>query len=235
MLSVAILAGGLATRLQHITRTIPKSMIEICGEPFAHWQMKKLAQAGIIDVVYCVGHKSDMIEEFLGDGSKYGVKIAYSHDGPKQLGTGGAIIKALPYLGDKFMVLYGDSYLQIDYTKVQEKHEESGKPALMTVFANNGKFDTSNVNFSGGVLRHYQKGNESLDMKHIDYGLSCFDMSVFSSYDSNIPLDLAQIFTDLVSKDLLVGYEAEERFYEIGSHQGILDFAAYVERNRSEL
>jgi MurNAc alpha-1-phosphate uridylyltransferase len=235
MLAVAILAGGLATRLQPMTNDVPKSMIEIRGEPFVHWQIKKLAQAGIVDIVFCVGHKSQMIKEFLGDGSQYGVKINYSHDGPTQLGTGGAIIKALPYLGDKFMVLYGDSYLQIDYTKVQEKQEQSGKPALMTVFANNGKFDASNVNFSGGVLRHYQKGNSSLEMNYIDYGLSCFEMSVFSSYDSSIPLDLAQIFTDLSSKDLLAGYEAEERFYEIGSQQGILDFAAYVERNRSEL
>jgi N-acetyl-alpha-D-muramate 1-phosphate uridylyltransferase len=235
MLSVAILAGGLATRLRPLTKTIPKSMIEICGEPFIHWQTKKLAQAGIVDIVYCVGYKSEMIEEFLGDGSQYGVKVSYSHDGPKQLGTGGAIIKALPYLGEKFMVLYGDSYLQIDYAKVQEKHEESSRPALMTVYANSGKFDASNVNFSGGVLRNYQKGNTSLEMTHIDYGLSCFDKSVFSSYDSSVPVDLAQIFTDLVSKDLLAGYEVEERFYEIGSHQGILDFAAHVERNRSEL
>ena len=222
MLPVAILAGGLATRLRPITRTIPKAMIEICGEPFAHWQMKKLAQAGVIDIVYCVGYKSEMIENFVGDGSKYGMNVEYSYDGPKQLGTGGAIIKALPYLGDKFMVLYGDSYLNIDYTKVQEAHEVSGKPALMTVYANNGKFDKSNVNFTGGVLRHYQKGNVSLEMTHIDYGLSCFDVSVFSSYDSNIPLDVAQIFTDLASKDLLAGFEVEERFYEIGSRQGIL-------------
>ena len=235
MLPAVILAGGLATRLRPITRTIPKSMIEICGEPFAHWQMKKLAQGGVVEIVYCVGYKSEMIEKFLGDGSQYGVNVKYSHDGSKQLGTGGAIIKALPYLGDKFMVLYGDSYLQIDYKKVQERYEESGKPALMTVYANNGKFDASNVNFTGGVLRHYQKGNASVEMTHIDYGLSCFDMSVFSSYDSSIPFDLAQIFTDLASKDLLAGFEAKERFYEIGSHQGILDFAAYVERNRSEL
>lgn len=235
MLPVAILAGGLATRLRPITRTIPKAMITICGEPFAHWQMKKLAQAGVIDIVYCVGYKSEMIENFVGDGSKYGMNVEYSYDGPKQLGTGGAIIKALPYLGDKFMVLYGDSYLKIDYTKVQEAHEVSGKPALMTVYANNGKFDKSNVNFTGGVLRHYQKGNASIEMTHIDYGLSCFDVSVFSSYDSKIPLDVAQIFTDLASKDLLAGFEVEERFYEIGSRQGILDFAAYLERNQNEV
>jgi len=235
MLPVAILAGGLATRLRPITETIPKSMIEIYGKPFAHWQMKKLAQAGVTEIVYCVSYKSEIIEEFLGDGSRYGVKIRYSHDGPKQLGTGGAIIKALPYLGDKFMVLYGDSYLLIDYSKVLEMFEKSYKPALMTLYANYGEFDASNVDFTGGVLRSYQKGIATPEMTHIDYGLSCFKAAVFSKYSFGLPLDLAQVCTDLASKDLLAGYETEERFYEIGSHQGILDFTSYVERNLSEL
>jgi NDP-sugar pyrophosphorylase family protein len=235
MLPVAILAGGLATRLRPLTETIPKSMIEICGYPFAHWQTKLLAKAGVLEIVYCVAYKSEMIEEFLGDGSKYGVQIRYSHDGPKQLGTGGAIIKALPDLGNRFMVLYGDSYLPIDFSKVENRYEESHKPALMTVYANNGKFDSSNVDYTGGVIYRYQKGTESSEMTHIDYGLSCFDQEVFLNYNLDSPLDLAQVFTELASQKLLAGYEADERFYEIGSRQGILDFKAYVERNLSEL
>jgi MurNAc alpha-1-phosphate uridylyltransferase len=235
MLPVAILAGGLATRLRPITETVPKSMIEICGEPFAHWQMKLLAKAGVEEIVYCVAYRSAMIERFLGDGSQYGVKIRYSHDGPKQLGTGGAVIQALPHLGHKFMVLYGDSYLPIDYSKVEKEYAESQKPALMTLYANNGKFDVSNVDFSGGVLNRYQKGIDLAEMTHIDYGLSCFEASVFSNYAVNLPLDLGQICTDLASSKQLAGYELFERFYEIGSHQGILDFAAYAERNLSEL
>jgi MurNAc alpha-1-phosphate uridylyltransferase len=235
MLPVAILAGGLATRLRPLTETVPKSMIEICGYPFAHWQTKLLAKAGVLEIVYCVAYKSEMIEEFLGDGSKYGIKIRYSHDGPKQLGTGGAIIKALPYLKNRFMVLYGDSYLPIDFSKVENKFEESHKPALMTVYENNGRFDSSNVDFTGGVLNRYQKGIELPEMTHIDYGLSCFDESIFSNYNLDLPLDLAQIFTELASQKLLAGYEADERFYEIGSRQGILDFTAYIERNLSEL
>jgi MurNAc alpha-1-phosphate uridylyltransferase len=235
MLPVAILAGGLATRLRPITATIPKSMIEICGKPFAHWQTKHLVAAGVREIVYCVSYKSELIEEFLGDGSNYGVKITYSHDGPKQLGTGGAIVKALPKLGEKFMVVYGDSYLPIDYSKVIDKYEESQKPALMTVYANNGRFDSSNVDFKDGVLNEYKKGITSPEMTHIDYGLSCFNKSVFSDCALDLPLDLAQICTDLASQNLLAGYEADERFYEIGSCQGILDFTEFVERNLNEL
>ena len=235
MLPVAILAGGLATRLRPLTETVPKSMIEICGHPFAHWQTKQLAKAGVSEIVYCVGYKSELIEGFLGDGSKYGLRIRYSHDGLKQLGTGGAIFKALPYLGNKFMVLYGDSYLPIDYSEIEKGYDDCKKPALMTVYANSGRFDASNVDFSGGILNRYQKGMNTREMTHIDYGLSCFDKSVFSEYALDLPLDLAQICTNLASNNQLAGYEVFERFYEIGSPQGILDFKAYIERNLSEL
>jgi len=235
MLPVAILAGGLATRLRPLTETVPKSMIEICGYPFAHWQTKQLAKAGVLEIVYCVAYKSEMIEGFLGDGSKYGIKIRYSHDGHKQLGTGGAIVKALPHLGDKFMVLYGDSYLPIDYSEIEKQFVDCEKLALMTVYENSGRFDESNVDFAGGVLNRYQKGMNTREMTHIDYGLSCFDESIFSNYPLDLSLDLAQICSDLASDNQLAGYEVFERFYEIGSQQGILDFTAYIERNLSEL
>jgi len=235
MLSVAILAGGLATRLRPLTETVPKSMIEICGHPFAHWQTKQLVKAGVSEIVYCVGYKSDLIEGFLGDGSKYGIKISYSNDGSQQLGTGGAIVKALPHLGNKFMVLYGDSYLPIDYSVIEKEYTNCKKLALMTVYANNGRFDVSNVDFAGGILNRYQKGLNTREMTHIDYGLSCFDKSVFSKYAWDLPLDLAQICTNLASDNQLAGYEVFDRFYEIGSLQGILDFTAYIERNLSEL
>jgi len=235
MLTVAILAGGFATRIRPLTETIPKSMIEICGQPFVHWQMKQLAKAGVTEVVFCVAYKSEAIVDFVGDGSNYGVRVRYSHDGPNQLGTGGAIVKALPLLDKKFFVLYGDSYLPIDYSKIFRIYVDSNKPALMTVYANHGRFDASNVDFSGGELRRYQKGLNSTEMTHIDYGLNCFDESVFSRFSSTVTLDLGEVCSHLASQNLLAGYEVVERFYEIGSHQGIKDFTTFVERNMSDL
>jgi len=235
MLTVAILAGGFATRVRPLTETIPKSMIEIHGQPFVHWQMRQLAKAGVTEVIFCVAYRADAIIEFLGDGSNYGMRVRYSHDGPNQLGTGGAIVKALPLLGKQFLVLYGDSYLPTDYSKIIKVYCDSNKPALMTVYANHGRFDASNVDFTNGELRRYQKGINSPEMTHIDYGLTCFDESVFSRYSPAITLDLAEICTQLASQNLLAGYEVEERFYEIGSHKGIVDFTEYVERNMSEL
>jgi len=235
MIPLAILAGGLATRLRPITEVIPKSLIEIEGKPFVHWQLLQLAKAGFTSIVLCVSYKSDLIESYLGSGARYGLKIQYSHDGPSQVGTGGAIIKALPLLGDKFMVLYGDSYLPINYQLVERKFFACEEPALMTVYMNKGKYDSSNVTFSNGKLISYKKETKSPDYTYIDYGLSCFDHLIFEKYLRDEPLDLGQIFTDLSAQKMLAGYEATERFYEIGSHQGIREFSAYVEGNLNEL
>ena len=233
MLPLAILAGGLATRLHPLTETIPKSMIKISGYPFVHWQMKLLAQQGVSEVIFCVAHKSKMISDFVGDGSQYGLKVQYSYDGEEQLGTGGAIRKSLPLLGDKFMVLYGDSYLPIKFKLIENAFHDSGKPALMTVFLNEGKFDTSNVVFSNGDIKEYTKGKISQDIRYVDYGLSCYESKVFHSIEKHKPQDLGNICSELANQNLLAGYEVKDRFYEIGSFQGIEDFEKYMERNRN--
>jgi NDP-sugar pyrophosphorylase family protein len=235
MYQIAILAGGLATRLRPITNSIPKSMIDICGKPFAHWQMKLLEKAGYTDVVYCVGYKSDVIKDFLGSGIKYNLKITYSHDGETQLGTGGAIFKALPLLGEKFSVIYGDSYLPIDFGKVEDTFSRSEKLAQMTIYSNKEALDTNNIVFQNGDVVRYQKGTFSKDMTHIDFGFNCFDRLSFSRYPANLSFDLGEICCDLARKKMLAGYEVFERFYEVGSPQGLIDFSTYVERNIDEL
>ena len=235
MLPVAILAGGLATRLRPLTDTLPKAMIEICGAPFVDWQLKLLAKNGVGKVVFCVAYKSEMIQDFVGDGSKYGIDVTYSEDGPSLLGTGGAIRGALPRLGADFMVLYGDSYLPIDYKAVETAFYSTPKPALMTVYRNGDLVHPRNVIFVQGELRKYDKGFPDEGMAHIDYGLSIFDASVFMPYSNGAKIDLAEICTTLSSAGLLAGYEVQERFYEIGSLRGIRDFTAYIERNRNVL
>lgn len=231
MLEMAILAGGLATRLGSLTELVPKSLIEIQNRPFIDWQLQLLSRSGIEKVVICLGHKSEMIQDFVGDGSRYGINIVYSFDGPTQLGTGGAIRKALPLLSDEFMVMYGDSYLPTDFKAIEAAFRSIGKPALMTVFYNKGSFDVSNVLFVNGDLKKYSKADPMPDMSHIDYGVSTFKRSVFESYAQDAPIDLSNICQDLSYSGSLAGYEVRERFYEIGSLEGIDDFREYVERN----
>lgn len=220
-LPVAILAGGLATRLRPITEKVPKLLIEVAGEPFFSHQIRLLRRAGLTRLVLCVGYLGERIVELYGDGSRHGVRIEYSFDGPKLLGTGGALIRALPKLGPAFYTLYGDSYLPIDYRAVGEHFLASGRLGLMTVYENRGLYDTSNVWFEGGEIRAYDKKARLPEMRHIDYGLGAFRAGAFDGFPADQVVDLAQIQKALQARGQLAGYQVRERFYEIGSPAGL--------------
>lgn len=222
-LPVAILAGGLATRLRPITEKIPKLLIEVAGEPFFSHQLRLLKAAGLSRFVLCVGFLGEKIADFYGDGKKWGVQIDYAFDGPKLLGTGGALIRALPKLGDAFYVLYGDSYLPIDYRAVGEFFLRSNKLGLMTVFENRERYDASNVWFENGEIKVYDKKIRTTQMQHIDYGLGLFHAEAFSDFPRDTVVDLADVQKSLVSRGELAGYEIAQRFYEIGSHAGLAE------------
>ena len=217
---VAILAGGLATRLRPITEKIPKSLVPVAGRPFLAHQLELLHARGIRHAVLCVGHLGEMIERDFGHES-FGVKLDYSFDGPKLLGTGGAVKRALPMLGNDFFVLYGDSYLPIEYRPVAEFFRQSGRLGCMTVYRNEGRYDTSNVVFGDGEIKVYDKKARLPEMHHIDYGLSLFKAAAFNGYSAEQPLDLAEVMGKLVREKQLAGYEVTERFYEIGSPAGL--------------
>jgi len=216
MLPIAILAGGLATRLGDVTKTIPKALLPIAGKPFIVHQLELLRAAGITEVVMCVAHLADQIEGAIGDGHDYGMRVQYYHD--KLLGTGGALRNALPLLGDEFLVMYGDSYLLCDYAGIARAWQQSGKLGLMTVFENHGQYDASNVEFREGRVLRYEKGVSG--MTHIDWGLGAFRAAAFAGYPDG-KLDLQRVYQDLLAKDQLFGYEVSDRFYEIGSHSGL--------------
>ena len=229
-LPVAILAGGMATRLRPITEKIPKLLVEVAGEPFFSHQLRLLRSAGLTHIVLCVGYLGQQIVDLYGDGAKWGVKIDYAFDGPKLLGTGGALIAALPKLGAAFFVLYGDSYLPIDYQAVGDFFLRSGQPGLMTVYENHGRYDTSNVWFEAGEIKVYDKKNKVPQMHHIDYGLGVFRAAAFDGFPRNAVVDLAEVQKSLVARHQLAGYEIKQRFYEIGSHEGLQELDALLRR-----
>ena len=230
MLPVAILAGGLATRLRPLTETIPKALVEINGEPFLAHQLRLLRRSGIERVVLCAAYRGEQIREYAGDGRAFGLRVEYSFDGPQLLGTAGAIRRALPLLGDNFFVLYGDSYLPCDYASVERTFLASKMAALMTIFPNSDRWDTSNVEFSGGRIRAYDKVNRTAAMRHIDYGLGVFRRDVFEALPEGQPVDLASVYRDLVRRRELMAYEVPMRFYEIGSPEGMRELAEFLAR-----
>jgi NDP-sugar pyrophosphorylase family protein len=227
MLPVAILAGGLATRLRPITETIPKALVDVAGKSFIDWQLKYLGAQGVRDVVLCVGYLGELIQEVIGNGERFGLRVQYSFDGAKLLGTGGAIKKALPLMGESCFVLYGDSYLPIDFSLVQQTYKKSGLPALMTVLKNSNQWDKSNVLFVDGKLVEYNKREPRPDMAYIDYGLGMVSASVFDTYPNDEPFDLADVYQNLSQQGHLAGFEVHERFYEIGSHSGLKETEDY--------
>ncbi len=228
MFPVAILAGGLATRLRPITQKIPKSLIEIDGEPFLGHQLRMLAGQGIVRVTLCIGHLGEMLQDYAGDGSRFGIELTYSPDGPQLRGTAGAVEQARPMLGGTFFVLYGDSYLPCDYRAVQRAFEQSGKAALMTVNHNRDLGDASNVRFEDGRILEYNKRDRSAEMQHIDYGLGVFRAAAFDSVPKQGACDLADLYQKLLAEGSLAGFEVDQRFYEIGSFQGIEELSAYL-------
>ena len=231
MLPVAILAGGLATRLRPITEKIPKSLIEVAGKPFIFHQLQYLRKEGIRKVVLCLGYLCEMIQEEVGDGSKFDLDITYSYDGDFLLGTGGSIKKALPILDENFYVLYGDSFLPIHFKPIEDFFFKCKKPALMTIILNENKWDKSNVMFKEKTLLEYNKKEPKSEMKFIDYGLGVLSKSLFNKYKEDAAFDLADLYHLLSIKNQLAGFEVNERFYEIGSHQGIKETELYLTAN----
>jgi NDP-sugar pyrophosphorylase family protein len=218
---VALLAGGLATRLGSLTGSVPKALLDVAGRPFVDHQLSLLHRHGIRRVVFCVAHLGEQIEDYLGAGTDRGLSLTYSYDGERLLGTAGALRRALPQLGETFWVMYGDSYMDIDYAAILAEFQRRGARALMTVIRNDDQWDRSNAVFRDGRLVAYDKRQQTAEMHHIDYGVALLSRAVVERVPEDVPFDLADLYRDLVSEETMIGYEVTERFYEIGSAAGL--------------
>jgi len=231
-----ILAGGLGTRMRPRTETVPKSLLEVRGRPFVDHQLAWLAAHGVGDVVLSIGHLGEQLEAHVGDGSRFGVRVRYVSEGSELRGTAGALRLAFDVgaLEDEFLVVYGDSYLPIDFAAVASAFRASGAPALMTVFENEGRWDTSNVVFDAAkqhivVYDKQRKLRPLEEFRYIDYGLSAFRRSVI---EQGVPAgarhDLADVCRELSVRGELAGFLVTERFYEIGSPAGIEELERFL-------
>jgi NDP-sugar pyrophosphorylase family protein len=228
LLPVCLLAGGRGSRLGGLVAETPKPLLEVAGEPFLRHPLRALAEAGGQRVVLCVGYLADQFEEVLGDGADLGLELCYVHDGPTARGTAGAVVGALPLLGEEFFVLYGDTYLRLDYGAVQAAYRASGRRGLMTVLRNEGRWDTSNAVLDGDRVALYDKGRPIPAMQWIDYGLGVLRRDVFNNHPDEG--DLAAVYRDLSRDGQLAAYEATERFYEIGTPEALAEAERFLAR-----
>ncbi len=227
---IAVIAGGLGTRLYPVTKTITKCLVDVCGTPFIDHQLRLFARCGLHKAVFCVGHLSEQVEAYLNEHDTHGVEVLLSHDGDVLRGTGGALSHALPLLGTEFLVTYGDSYLDINYRAVAETFRRSQALALMTVFHNENSWDTSNVEYDGQQIIDYDKKNRTSRMEYIDYGLLAMHIDAFKNWRDRKAFDLAELLSTMAKNQHLDGYEVHQRFYEIGSQAGIADLSEYLTR-----
>jgi NDP-sugar pyrophosphorylase family protein len=230
MLPVVILAGGLATRLRPFKKKIPKALIKISGKPFIYHQLTYLHKEGVKRVIICVGYLGDMIKNFVGNGEKFGIEVSYSEDWPHLLGTGGAIKNALPLIRNKFFILYGDTFLPINYKDIVKFHLKNKSKSVITIIKNKGMWDKSNINFKNNKIIEYNKFNNGPEMEYIDYGLSLLSKSVFNKYPPKKSFDLSVIFRQLIIQKKLLGFEVYKRFYEIGSIKGLRQTKKFLKK-----
>jgi NDP-sugar pyrophosphorylase family protein len=233
-LQCVILAGGLGTRMRPMTEQMPKALLPVLGRPFADWQLRALAAQGVERVVYSIGYRGDMLRDFVGDGSRYGLAVAWVDEGTRLLGTGGALRRALDVgaLEEAFFVLYGDSYLPTDMGRMERAWHDSDLPALMAVLLNDDRWDRSNAVFAGGRILLYDKSRPDTwrsRMRWIDYGLSVLSREVIAdSVPPDTVFDLAELMRQLSLAGRLAGLEVTERFYEAGSPEGLRDLEDYL-------
>ena len=227
-MQIAILAGGLATRLQPLTENIPKSMIMIEGKPFLQHQLEFLKEGGITDIVLCVGYLSEQIETYFGDGKRLGVDIKYSKEGKRLLGTAGALKNAEGLLEKEVFVMYGDSYPFLNFKEVFGHFQKFNKSALMVVYKNYDKYDKSNVVIEKGMVKKYDKKYKTKNMIYIDYGVTILSKRVLDMIPKGQVYSLESLFTTLIKQKEMLAFETKERFYEIGSYSGLEEFKKYV-------
>ena len=226
---MVILCGGLATRLGSLAKNTPKSMIDIHGKPFLYYQIENLKKHNIKDIVLCVGHLSKKIEEYFHDGSEHGVNIEYSQDGDKPLGPIGALKNAEPLLDDIFFIMYGDSYLSVDFQKVYSFFKQHDKPACMVVYKNKDEYDKSNLIIKDNMVLGYGEKDRTKDMIYIDYGTSLLTKKTLNVIPKNTFYTTGEFFSELIKKHELLAYEATKRFYHIGNPEALEELKDFIE------
>lgn len=223
-MQMVIFCGGLGTRLKPITEKIPKSMIIINGKPFLEYQLEILKKNDIRNIVLCIGYLGEKIKEYFKDGKKFSVNISYSEEKGKLLGTGGALKNAKNLLDKRFFTMYGDGYLLLNFKDIWNCFNKFIKIGMLTVYKNYNRYDRSNVTVKGNYVTGFYKDKSKRGLVFIDEGVSILRKDVIDLIPSNTEYSLNDVFIELIERKELLAYRTSQRFYEIGSKNGLDEF-----------
>lgn len=231
-MQIVIFCGGLATRLKNLAKNKPKSMMDINGKPFLEYQIDNIKKYDIKDIVLCVGHLSEQIIDYFGNGEKFNVNIKYSHDGEKPLGPIGALKKAEPLLKKDFFIMYGDSYLSVNFKDVYNFYKKYDKAACMVVYKNKDKYDKSNLIIKDNLVLGYGDKQRTKDMVYIDYGASLLSKKTLYNLKDDTFYSTGDFFSKLIKNHELLAYEVKTRFYHIGNPEALEELRKYIKTQR---
>jgi len=230
-MQAVILAGGLGTRLGPLTERIPKVMVQVMDKPFLLYLLELLKRGGISNIVLCVGYRGSQVRDFFADGEGLEIRITYSEEKGELLGTGGALKQAQGLLQDDFFVINGDTYIPLEYGEVHKAFIKRAKKALMVVYRgdmgirNNVRLDDRLM-----VIEH-DKNSLSPDLKYIDAGVLVLKREVLDLIPDGCSISLEKgLYPPLMQKRELAAYITEERFYDMGTPDGLKLFEEFLRK-----
>lgn len=234
-MQAVILCGGLGTRLRPMTLSIPKPMVPVRGRPFLEHQLRYLSRFGLTEVLILTGYKGEVVEEYFGDGSSLGIRVRYSRE-EEPLGTGGALVRATPLLEESFFLLYGDSFLPIDYGLAARFFAESGMPAMMVIYDNAAATSVPNnvgIDEKTSMVIDYVKNG--VGMRYVEAGVLALKAEVLESMPQEGAFSMEKLlYPSLIERGEMAAYRSPERFYDIGDQRRLREFEAvcgrYVEQ-----
>jgi NDP-sugar pyrophosphorylase family protein len=231
MQSVAVLAGGLGTRLRTVTGPeLPKALVPVAGTPFVDLKLAELRDRGAARVVMLVGHGGEQLREHVGDGSRHGLEVIFVEDGPVLLGTGGALRNALTLLDDPYWVTYGDTLVDVDVALAERDFAGSDADALMTVLHNRDAVEPSNVCVDGTRVVAYAKRPRPAGAEYIDYGMLLARHAALTDRPVGEPFDLAEVLGTLATEGRLWAFVVTEPFHDIGTPEQLRETERYLAR-----
>lgn len=219
-IQVVILAGGKGSRLMPLTEKIPKSMVKINGVPFLEIILRNLKSKGINRIVLCVGYLSYVIEDYFHTGQKLNLKISYSHEN-QVLGTAGAIKNARKLLENEFIVLNGDTFVEIDLEKFVKFSQHNNKICTITGFKNhdNDKDFCNNllIDKNYRVLK-YTKDEKISEMDYVDAGVYYCKREIMNYFNNKVPISLEyDVFSKLIKDEQMICFPIHKKFHDIGN------------------